>query len=62
MAEASLSRTMSLGKGLVTMVTGLAVSAAVSVEKPLRGLAKVVLYRGGAGLLAPPWGLAILLE
>ena len=59
MAEASLSRTMSLGKGLVTMVTGLAVSSAISVEEPLRGLANVVGYRGGARMLAPPWGLAI---
>ena len=53
---------MSLEKLVVTVVTGLAVSSALSVVEPLRGLAKVVGYRGGAWVLAPPWGLAILLE
>ena len=62
MAEAGLSRAMPLGKGVVTVFTWLAVSAAASVEKPPRGLDRDVLYRGGAGMPAPPWGLAILLE
>ena len=60
--ELRCPRSMPLGKALVKLSTGLAFSAAPSVETPPRGLDREVLYRGGAGMPAHPWGLAILLE